>query len=113
LEGVLGVGFVQEQAAADAPDQSPVAVEDRREGRLIPISDESSQQQRIGFSEGLLPRHPCQEVLDRRHHVEIVPAAWRFMHCGDGSGRVSTYPLTPCEFLKSRDKSSTGRVMEW
>src|SRR4030095_13096645 len=52
----------------------------RREGRLIPLANESCEQLRIGLTTQLFPSYPRQEMSERLLHVNIVPTTGRFMH---------------------------------
>ena len=40
LEGIFRILMVGEDAAADSPDQRPVPVHERREGRVVALLDE-------------------------------------------------------------------------
>ncbi len=62
LEDVLGVVEVAEEAAADAQHQPPVALHQRREGRLVAAGGEALQQ---------LPVAQCGQARGRQQPAQV------------------------------------------
>jgi hypothetical protein len=98
LEGVFGVGIVQEQPVAHAPNEAAVAVEDRGERGAVPLTNETGEEVRVVLPlstlfPGKAPGQAVDQLLDFGPHTQSVPAGLRFMHSNRGNS--VTLPSAP------------------
>src|SRR5262249_13700300 len=79
LEGVLGVGLVAEDAAADAQHHRTMSAHQRREGRLVAFQEKTFEKLPVRQPRAAVgPREPAQDwydqVLSAGHHLRSSSA---------------------------------------